>query len=131
MKNLLIIEDDPITITLYKYILKKAGFNLFILEDGNEIMQLLSISEIDLIIMDISLKNTYLDNQKIDGIKFSKYIKCNPKYNKIPIIIVTAYSGKIKEENFIKDNMADKIITKPIVDFNMFINIIKEQIKIE
>ena len=131
MKNLLIIEDDPITITLYKYILKKAGFNLYILEDGNEIMQLLSISEIDLIIMDISLKNTYLDNQKIDGIKFSKYIKCNPRYNKIPIIIVTAYSGKIKEENFIKDNMADKIITKPIVDFNMFINIIKEQIKIE
>ena len=131
MKNLLIIEDDPITITLYKYILKKAGFNLFILEDGNEIMQLLSISEIDLIIMDISLKNTYLDNQKIDGIKFSKYIKCNPRYNKIPIIIVTAYSGKIKEENFIKENMADKIITKPIVDFNLFINIIKEQIKIE
>ncbi len=131
MKNLLIIEDDPITITLYKYILKKAGFNLFILEDGNEIMQLLSISEIDLIIMDISLKNTYLDNQKIDGIKFSKYIKCNPRYNKIPIIIVTAYSGKIKEENFIKENMADKIITKPIVDFNLFINIIREQIKIE
>ncbi len=131
MKNLLIIEDDPITITLYKYILKKAGFNLFILEDGNEIMQLLSITEIDLIIMDISLKNTYLDNQKIDGIKFSKYIKCNPRYNKIPILIVTAYSGKIKEENFIKDNMADRIITKPIVDFNLFINIIKEQIKIE
>jgi len=129
MKNILIIEDDPITITLYKYILKKAGFNLFILEDGNEIMSLLDETEVDLIIMDISLKNTYLDNQKMDGVKFSKYIKCNPRFNFIPIIIVTAYSGKIKEESFLKENLADKIITKPIVDFNLFINIIKEQIK--
>ncbi len=129
MKSILIIEDDPITITLYKYILKKAGYNLYILEDGNEIMKLLGDTDVDLIIMDISLKNTYLDDQKMDGVKFSKYIKCNPRFNSIPIIIVTAYSGKIKEESFIKENLADKIITKPITDFNLFINIIKEQIK--
>ncbi len=129
MKNILVIEDDPITITLYKYILKKAGYNLFILEDGNEILSLLNDVEIHLIIMDISLKNSYLNGQKMDGIKLSSYIKGNSKYVNIPIIIVTAYSAKIEGDEFFKKSFADDVLTKPIIDFNLFISKIDRQIK--
>ncbi|MHB1687356.1 MAG: response regulator [Ignavibacteriaceae bacterium] len=129
MKNILVVEDDPITITLYKYILKKAGYNLFILEDGNEIIKLLEEVKIHLIIMDISLKNSYLNGQKMNGIKFSNYIKSNNEFKEIPILIVTAYSEKIEGEDFFLKSLAEEIITKPIVDFNLFIKKINNQIK--
>ncbi|HUX92273.1 MAG TPA: response regulator [Ignavibacteriaceae bacterium] len=129
MKNILVIEDDPITITLYKYILKKAGYNYYILEDGNEIINLLEDVKIHLIIMDISLRNSYLNGQKMDGIKLSSYIKGNSRYENIPIIIVTAYSAKIEGDDFFKRSFADDVLTKPIVDFNLFISKINTQIK--
>ena len=129
MKNILVIEDDPITITLYKYILKKAGYNYYILEDGNEIINLLEDVKIHLIIMDISLRNSYLNGQKTDGIKLSSYIKGNSRYENIPIIIVTAYSAKIEGDDFFKRSFADDVLTKPIVDFNLFISKINTQIK--
>ncbi len=129
MKNILVIEDDPITITLYKYILKKAGYNYYILEDGNEIINLLEDVKIHLIIMDISLRNSYLNGQKMDGIKLSSYIKGNSRYGNIPIIIVTAYSAKIEGDDFFKRSFADDVLTKPIVDFNLFISKINTQIK--
>ncbi|MHB8578535.1 MAG: response regulator [Ignavibacteriaceae bacterium] len=129
MKNILVIEDDPITITLYKYILKKAGYNYYILEDGNEILNLLEDVEIHLIIMDISLRNSYLNGQKTDGIKLSSYIKGNSKYENIPIIIVSAYSAKMEGDDFFQRSFADDVLTKPIVDFNLFISKIATQIK--
>ncbi len=129
MKNILVIEDDPKTITLYKYILKKAGYNYYILEDGNEIINLLEDVKIHLIIMDISLRNSYLNGQKTDGIKLSSYIKGNSRYGNIPIIIVTAYSAKIEGDDFFKRSFADDVLTKPIVDFNLFISKINTQIK--
>ena len=118
MKNILVIEDDPFTIDFYVFLFKKAGFNPIVLEDGDKVLQALETEEISLIIMDINLKNTYLNGEKIDGIMLSKIIKEQERYSKLPILLVTAYSPNLKGEKYFKESLAEDFITKPIVDFN-------------
>ncbi len=50
------------------------------------------MESISLIIMDINLKNTYLNNEKVDGVILSRIVKENPVYSKVPVLLVTAYS---------------------------------------
>ncbi len=131
MKNILIIEDDPFTIDFYLFIFKKAGFNPIVMEDGDKVIEFLTSNKINLIIMDINLKNTYLNGAKIDGIKLSNYIKNKNGIANVPIMLVTAYSPSIKGENFYKESLAEDFITKPIVDFNLLIRKVNNLIKDE
>lgn len=119
--KILIVEDDLFLQDFYRLFFKKIGGEILILEDGNKIIDEISKGEINLIIMDINLRNTYLNDQKIDGIKLSRYIKINfPNYS-LPILLVTAYSQLSMRDEFLKDSLADDIIVKPIVDYNQLI----------
>ena len=122
MKNILIVEDDPFTIDFYNFIFKKAGFNPIVQEDGDKIIEILAEDNVNVIIMDINLKNTYLNGQKIDGIRLSSFIKQKEGIGHPPILLVTAYSPNLKEGDFLKESLAEDFITKPIIDFNQLIN---------
>ena len=103
MKNILIVEDDPFSIDFYKYIFKKAGFNCLVQDDGDSVIQMLQLNNINLIIMDINLKNTYLKGQKIDGIGLSSYIKRKEGMIHPPILLVSAYRPGFLERDFLKE----------------------------
>ena len=66
-KTLLIIEDDPFTQQFYSYLFPKDEFELIQTEDGNTAFEALEKGIVNLIIMDVSLKNTFYKNQKYDG----------------------------------------------------------------
>ncbi len=121
MKNILVIEDDPFTIDFYNFVFKKAGLNPIVQEDGDKIIDILSAEKINLIIMDINLKNTYLMGKKIDGIKLSSFIKQKEGIKHPPVLLVTAYSPNLKESDFLKESLAEDFIIKPIIDFNQLI----------
>lgn len=119
--KILIIEDDLFLQDFYRLFFKKIGGEILILEDGKKIIDEISNGKINLIIMDINLRNTYLNDQKIDGIKLSRYIKINFPNFSIPILLVTAYSQLSMRDEFLKDSLADDILVKPIVDYNQLI----------
>ncbi len=129
MKNILIVEDDPFSIDFYKYIFKKSGFNCIIQDNGDAVIDLLKLNNINLIIMDINLKNTYLMGQKIDGVGLSSFIKQKEGINHLPIILVSAYWPGFQESDFLKESRAEDFITKPIVDFNYLINKVNRYIE--
>jgi CheY-like chemotaxis protein len=119
--KILIVEDDLFLQDFYRLFFKKIGGEILILEDGQKIIDEISNGKINLIIMDINLRNTYLNDQKIDGIKLSRYIKINFPNFSIPILLVTAYSQLSMRDEFLKDSLADDILVKPIVDYNQLI----------
>lgn len=130
MKNILIVEDDQFTVDFYKFIFKKAGFNTLVLEDGDKVIETLSDVEVHLIIMDINLKNTYLNGSKIDGIKLTQKIKTNPNFERVPVLLVTAYQPDLKNGNFLTESLAEDYIVKPIIDFNALIEKVNSLINI-
>ncbi len=129
--KILIVEDDTFLQDFYRLFFSKIGREIIILEDGNKIIQEIEKGEINLIIMDISLRNTYLNNNKVDGIKLSRYIKINfPSFN-IPILLVTAYSNQMMNSEYLKDSLADDILVKPIVDYNQLIEKINKLVFVQ
>lgn len=124
-EKIIIVEDDPFSKNFYKIIFSRAGYDALVLEDGNLILQQLTENKISVVIMDINLKNTYLDNVKVDGIKLSRAIKEDIRFCNIPVILVSAYSENFIEDTLKDESLADDFIAKPIVDFNVFITKVK------
>ena len=127
-EKIAIIEDDPFTQSFYSHLMKKAGLEAFIMEDADLLLKRLNEETISLIIMDINLKNTYLNKNKIDGIQLSRYIKTQDKFSKIPVILVSAFSNSIKRKEVLAESLAHNYITKPITDFKAFIETVKQTI---
>lgn len=117
-KKIIIVEDDPFTQEFYKYLFSKTKYNTTTLEDGDELIRILDQDPINLVIMDINLKNTYMNGNKVDGVILSRYIKQNQKHSKIPILLVTAYQKGMGTNNYFEESLADDYIVKPIVDYN-------------
>jgi len=126
MSKILIVEDDPFNIELFDLILKRLGnFDTVVTDNFEKIFEELSSKTINLIVMDISLDNTYYNKKKIDGIVLSRMIKDDEKFRDIPIIIVTAYAGDNDLNCILKESRADLCIKKPIINYHEFINLIK------
>jgi two-component system, cell cycle response regulator DivK len=129
VKTVIIVEDDPFSQEFYKYLLKREKYVPLVVEDGNILLEKLKGETISLIIMDINLKNSYLNGEKVDGVVLSKMIKENPEFAKIPILLVTAYSLNADGPAFFKDSLAEDYIAKPIMDYNFLLEKINKLIK--
>jgi CheY-like chemotaxis protein len=122
LKKIVIIEDDLFLQDFYKMFFKKIGGEIVILENADEILHIINSGDINLIIMDINLRNTFLNSQRVDGIKFSRYIKEKFPHLHIPIILITAYPIANYGKNLLEDSLADDYLVKPITDYNKLVD---------
>lgn len=116
------MEDDPFLKEFYSFIFNKIGYDADILEDGDVFFAKLNCAKYNLILMDLSLKNTYFNNNKVDGVTLSRLVKENIIFKTIPIIIVTAHSVDYHSKHLFEESLADAYIIKPISDVHQFIN---------
>jgi len=121
MKKLIVVEDDMITQKFYSIFFNKNGYQTLITDNGDKVFNALINEDIGLILMDINLSNTYLNGEKLNGIQLSKYIKTDKKFLNIPLVLVTAYSLSNQIKQLLFDSRAEDIITKPILDYNLFL----------
>ena len=120
--KIIIVEDDPFSQEFYLLLFEKRGYDCVVEEDGDKLIKDIQNENVDLIIMDINLRNTYFEGEKIDGVQLSRIIKQNEKLKSIPILLITAYSDSIVENKYFEESMAEDYIIKPITDFNKLIN---------
>jgi len=126
MPKILIVEDDPFNIELFDLILIRLGkFDTVVTDNFEKIFEELRSGSVDLIVMDVSLDNTYYNRKKIDGIVLSRMIKEDEQFKNIPIIIVTAYAGDDDISRILKESRAEQCIKKPIINYHEFIELIK------
>jgi two-component system chemotaxis response regulator CheY len=83
MKNVLIVEDSKSIRAMIRVALEEAG-DFFVVEAGNgfEALKTLPTRNFDLIITDINMPD-------INGLELIGYVKSNPTYRDIPLIIVS------------------------------------------
>lgn len=122
MKKLIVVEDDKITQQFYTMFFDKNGFDSIVTDNGDKIISALLTEDVGLILMDINLSNTYLNGEKIDGIKLSQYIKADDRLKNIPLVLVTASTLSNQVKYFLAESKAEDIITKPILDYTRFLN---------
>ena len=112
IKFILIVEDSSTTRALIRAVIQEMGdFNTVEANSGFEALKLLPTQEFDLVITDINMPD-------INGLELINFMKNNPKYSHIPLIIVsTERSEEDKKRGMALGAMA--YITKPFKAYEL------------
>ncbi len=83
MRNVLVVEDSKAIRSMIRVALEEAG-GFLVAEAGNgfEALKALPMQHLDLIITDINMPD-------INGLELIGYVKSNPEYSSIPLVIVS------------------------------------------
>lgn len=121
-KTILIVEDSTTTRALIRAVIDELGdFNTIEASTGFEALKLLPSHKFNLVITDINMPD-------INGLELISFIKNHPRYNHIPLIIVsTERSEEDMKKGIALGAMA--YITKPFKS-NDLQEAIKQAIKI-
>jgi len=106
--KILLAEDDIVSQTLMKGMLRAKGYEVCIANDGLEVLDYLAREKFDIILMDINMP-------KMDGVEATVQIRTKEKNTgvHIPIIALTAHALSGDRERFLAVGM-DHYLSKPI-----------------
>jgi CheY-like chemotaxis protein len=106
MKNLLVVEDDELTLKFFNIYLGKY-FNITCCSSAEEFYSRIEERTYDILIMDLSLKGSK------DGLELTKELRLKPAYAETPIFALTANALKRDEDAAYKAGIS-KFLRKPI-----------------
>ena len=104
-KVILIVEDDPKSMTLTKDMLRVSGYTTLQAVDGSQGVELAKSAKPDLILMDIMMP-------KKDGYSACHDIKANPTTKNIPVVMLTAVGYELNKK-LAESVGANGYVTKP------------------
>ncbi len=121
-KRILIVEDEPDTITYLSALFEDAGYDTVAAEDGEQALEQVKANPPDLITLDITMPHT-------SGVRFYRDMKESAQWKSIPIIIVTGISADF--EKFISTRQQvpppEGYLSKPI-DREQMLSVVKQHL---
>lgn len=103
--KVLIVDDEPNIILSLDFLIRKAGYTLFIARNGTEALETVRTHLPDIVLLDIMMPD-------VDGLEVCRIIKSDPALQHIRIVFLSA---KSKTED-IKQGLAlgaEDYVTKP------------------
>lgn len=123
MKTVLVVEDDFNSWRVSQIILTRlGGLVAKHTEKVEEVLQMVQSGEVDLILMDVDLRNSRYQGRKVNGIQITQLLKANSETAKVPVILLTANANPGDKEILLRQSGADDYIPKPVVNHQEFIN---------
>jgi len=83
--RILLVEDNEDNFELVRFLLERAGYQVFPARNGREGLKVAQKEQPDLILMDLSLL-------ELDGWTAGRELKANPKTAHIPLYAITAHT---------------------------------------
>jgi len=106
MYKILVVEDYPDNMALIEEILEDEGYQVLKAEDAEKGLKLLEDSQVDLVLMDISLP-------KMSGLEATRIIRETPGINELPVIALTAHAMKSDKDEAMAAGCSG-YLTKPL-----------------
>lgn len=104
MFNILVVEDDAIQCRLMQAVLGRAGYTVHIAKNGQEGLETLDGTHIDLVVLDVMMP-------EMDGYEFTRTLRSAG--SELPILMVTARQTHYdKKEGFVAG--VDDYMVKPV-----------------
>jgi two-component system chemotaxis response regulator CheY len=86
-KKILVVDDSEFVRNYHTHILVQAGFGVLTAVDGNDGLETLFTNPCDLILTDINMG-------PMDGYEFIRRVRAEPRYDDLPIIIISTEGEK-------------------------------------
>jgi len=104
-QKVLIVDDDPSILLSLDFLMKKAGYAVFIARDGAEALDILQRELPDCLVLDIMMP-------EVDGYEVLRQLKENVATQHIKVIMLSAKSREADIQQAMELG-ADHYITKP------------------
>lgn len=105
MATILVVDDEEPIQELLRFNLEKEGYLVCVAKDGQEALKHAKNDQPDLIVLDLMLPG-------MDGLEVCRKLRSNPKFQQIPIIMLTAKGEEIDKVLGLELG-ADDYMTKP------------------
>lgn len=105
MKRILTIDDSKTMRDMLMVTLADAGFDVLQAVDGEDGISVLEREPVDLVITDINMP-------KMDGYEVIRQIRANPRYHKLPVLVLTT-EGEVEKRAIAKEAGATGWMVKP------------------
>jgi len=104
-KKILVVEDEPETVFLLKYILRTAGYNVLGATSGKEALKKFNEVKPDLVLLDLMMAD-------MDGWETYQYLR---QMSDVPVMIISAITNKDEIVRALRAGV-DDYITKPFIN---------------
>ena len=84
VNTILTIDDSPDMHRLYRTVLQRPGYRLLVAKSGAEALLVMGSHFPDVILLDMAMAD-------MDGLTFLRLLRDQPEWNKIPVIMITAF----------------------------------------
>lgn len=105
--NVLIVDDDPVTIQLLKLMVERNGYTVTAVRSGTAALELLPELRPQIILVDDMMP-------RMTGGEFCRTVKDTPDLRDIPVIIMSA-GVRVESSSYIEQIGADMALSKPLV----------------
>jgi CheY-like chemotaxis protein/c-di-GMP-binding flagellar brake protein YcgR len=85
-KRVLVIDDMPDARLIASHFLKKAGFEVATVGDGQSALPMLADFDPDLVVLDLQMP-------EMDGFRFCRHLRSQPEWRNLPVLILTSSSS--------------------------------------
>jgi DNA-binding response OmpR family regulator len=104
-QSILVADDEPSIQLSLQFLLQKAGFEVRLAHNGEEVIQAVEQSTPDLLLLDAMMPQR-------DGYDVCQTIRADPRWTKLPIIMLTAKSRDVERQKGMALGATD-YVTKP------------------
>jgi CheY-like chemotaxis protein len=108
----LVVEDDPVTLTMISRALEGKGFEVITASNGAEAFELAGKEKPEIVISDMLLP-------KIDGLTLCSMIKDSPELTGIKVILMTGVYKTASVRAEAMSHKADAYLEKPVSIHNL------------
>ena len=115
-ESILVVDDNLDNLELTKILLECEGWEIRIVEDAQQALNILQTYHPNLILMDVQLPG-------MDGLELTRRLRADPAFRDVIIVALTAYAMKGDEENA-RAAGCDGHISKPI-DTRTFADLVR------
>lgn len=104
--TILIVDDLPDNRVVLEQMLEPDGYRVITASSGMQALDMIAAQAPDLILLDVSMP-------ELDGFAVASLLKADPNHARIPIIIVTAHTGRGARVVGLNTG-AEDYLTKPV-----------------
>ncbi len=115
LKNILVVDDEPVNLKILKAMLVPEGYNVIEAESGIQALEVLDRLLPDIILLDVMMPG-------MDGFELCRNIKGQKDKRMIPILMVTALQDKVHRQEAMEAG-ADDFLSKPIDRVELLIRV--------
>jgi len=104
--RILVVEDNVINQKVVSTMLARRGYDVHLAGNGREALAALERFDYGLVLMDVQMP-------EMDGMEASRLIRANPRWEKLPVIAMTAHALQGDRERCLQAGMND-FASKPV-----------------